>query len=73
MAVLSDKNSVLAARKIQKMLGEANSREQLNIIKRYFQLFKASTPLSGLAEEAQKRINAREKELFPKHSHDKPI
>jgi hypothetical protein len=70
MAVLSEKNSVLTARKIKKMLGESKSREQLITIKKYFKLFKSMTPLSGLAEELQKEITAREKILFPEHGHD---
>ncbi len=67
MAVLSERNSVLAARKIKRMINQSATREQLATAKRYFILFRDTTTLKGLAEDIEERFKQREKALFPEH------
>lgn len=67
MVALSEIDSVLAARKVKRMLRELKSHEEFITTKRYFKLFRSRTPLSGLAEEVEKQVMAQEKKMFPEH------
>lgn len=67
MVALSEIDSVLAARKVKRMLCELKSHEEFITTKRYFKLFRSRTPLFGLAEEVEKQVMAQEKKMFPEH------
>ena len=67
MAVLSERNSVLAARKIKKMIKQSTTREQLTTVRRYFELFRNMTMITGIAEDIEEQFKQHEEKLFPEH------
>lgn len=64
MATLSDHDSVLAARKIKKMIIQSTTREQLATTQRYFKLFREKTAIPGLANDIEIQIAEKDKALF---------